>query len=152
MKILLVEDHPVVRRGIAQLLGEESDMEVCAEAESVDEALAAVAAHPPDLALVDLSLRDSDGFTLLAALRERYPGVVALVLSMHSELSYIERALRAGAKGYVTKDEADETIIEAIRKVYGGGIYIQPGLSEEVLLRLVSEPKKSLDDRIHDLS
>ncbi len=152
MKILLVEDHPVVRRGIAQLLNDEPDMEVCGEAESVDEAVACVGNSLPDIALVDLSLRNSNGIDFIKTLKERHPGVTALVLSMHSEAAHVEKALRAGAKGYVTKDQADEVIIEAIRKVRAGGLYIQPGLGEEVLQRMVEGPEKSMTDRIDDLS
>lgn len=152
MRILLVEDHPVVRRGIAQLLAEEPDMEVCGEAESVEEALEAVGRAVPDVALVDLSLRESSGLDLLKALKERYPAIISLVLSMHAEVGYVEKALRAGAKGYVTKDQADEVIIEAIRKAFRGGLYIQPSLSEEVLQRLVTGPEQSVADRIGELS
>lgn len=152
MKILLVDDHPVVRRGIAQLLDEEADMEVCGEAESVEAALEVMGKTNPDVTLVDLSLRGADGFELIAAMREDYPKVIPLVLSMHAEISYVERALRAGAKGYVTKNEADETIIGAIRKVYDGGLYIEERMNEEVLKRLVSAPEKDLKDRIGDLS
>ncbi|MFM1918507.1 MAG: hypothetical protein RLZZ303_141 [Candidatus Hydrogenedentota bacterium] len=152
MRILLVEDHPVVRRGIAQLLNDESDMEVCGEAESVDEALALVEHNPPDVALVDISLRNSNGIDLIKTLKEQYPSIVSLVLSMHAEAGYVERALKAGAKGYVTKDQADEIIIEAIRKVNGGGLYLQSNLSEEVLQRLVNAPEKAVTDRVGDLS
>jgi DNA-binding NarL/FixJ family response regulator len=152
VRILLVEDHPVVRRGIAQLLAEEPDMEVCGEAESVDEALNVLARDVPDVALIDLSLRDSNGLDLLKALKESYPAVVSLVVSMHAEVGYVEKALRAGAKGYVTKDQADEVIIEAIRKAHRGGLYIQPSLSEEVLQRLVQGPEQSVSDRIGALS
>lgn len=152
MRILLVEDHPVVRRGIAQLLAEEPDMEVCGEAESVEEALESVEKMVPDVALVDLSLRESNGLDLLKVLKERYPAVISLVLSMHAEVGYVEKALRAGAKGYVTKDQADEVIIEAIRKAFRGGLYIQPSLSEEVLQRLVTGPEQSVADRFGELS
>jgi DNA-binding NarL/FixJ family response regulator len=152
VRILLVEDHPVVRRGIAQLLNDEPDMEVCGEADSVDDALAAVPTTRPDIALVDLSLRDSNGLDLIRALKEQHPAVAALVLSMHAEAGFAEKALRAGAKGYVTKDQADDTIIEAIRKVQAGGLYLQRNLSEEVLQRLVEGPEKPVADRIADLS
>lgn len=152
MRILLVEDHPVVRRGIAQLLNDEPDMEVCGEADSVNDALAAVEAARPDIALVDLSLRDSNGLDFLRAVKEQFPEVLALVLSMHAEAVYAEKALRMGAKGYVTKDQADDTIIEAIRRVHGGGLYLQNTLRDEVLQRLVEGPEKSVADQIEDLS
>lgn len=152
MRIVLVEDHPVVRRGLAQLLNEEEDMTVCGEADSVDDAVTALRESNPEVALVDLSLRGSSGFDLLKILREEFPEVVALVLSMHAEVSYVERALREGAKGYVTKDQADDTIIEALRRVHGGGVYVQEDLSQEVLHRMVAGPQKSTSDRIQDLS
>jgi len=152
IRILLVEDHPVVRRGIVQLLNEEPGMTVCGEVATVDDALAALPELHPDVAVVDLSLRGSNGIDLLKAMREDFPEVKAMVLSMYSEVSYVERALRAGAKGYVTKDQADATIIEAIEKVHRGGLYIQDNLSEEVLERLVAGPDKSLEDRIGELS
>jgi len=152
MRILLVEDHPVVRRGIAQLLNEERDMEVCGEAESVEEALEEASRVQADIALVDLSLKNSNGIDFLKHVKERHPETLTLVLSMHAEVEHVEKALRAGAKGYVTKDQADEVIIEAIRKVHRGGLYIQPNLSEEVLQRLVQGPVRSVSDRIEELS
>jgi DNA-binding NarL/FixJ family response regulator len=152
VRILLVEDHPVVRRGIAQLLGDAPDMEVCGEAQSVDEALDIVATAKPDVALVDLSLRDSNGIDLIKALKAKYPAIASLVLSMHSEAGYVEKALRAGARGYVTKDQADEVIIEAIRRVHAGGLYVQNDLSEGVLQRLVEGTEKAVADRVDELS
>lgn len=152
MRILLVEDHPVVRRGLVQLLGDAPDMEVCGEAQSVDEALDIVATARPDVALVDISLRGSNGIDLIKALKAKYPRIASMVLSMHAEAGNVERALRAGAKGYVTKDQADEVIIEAIRRVHGGGMYLQSNLSEEVLQRLVEGPEKAAADRIEELS
>lgn len=152
MRIVLVEDHSVVRRGLSQLIEEEPDMEVCGEAESVDEALLVIATQQPDVALVDISLRDSNGIDLIRALKEQYPGVITLVLSMHAEVAYAHKALLAGAKGYITKEVADEIVIAALRKVYEGGIYLLDSMKEEVLERLVSGPAASMDDQIAGLS
>ena len=112
MRVVLVEDHPVVCRGITQLVNEQPGMEVCGEADSVDAALEVIARERPDIALVDLRLRGSSGLDLLRAVKQQYPEVKTLVLSMHAEVEHIENALRAGARGYVTKDEADEKIID----------------------------------------
>lgn len=152
MRIVLVEDHPVVRRGIAQLLSEEADMEVCGEAEDATAGLQLIESQKPDVALVDLVLKNSSGFELLAALKQLKSEVKPIVLSMHAEVDYVERALRAGARGYVTKDDADEKIIEAIHKVVGGGVYLDEALREVVLQRLVSGPEKSLEDKVNELS
>lgn len=151
MRVVLVEDHPVVRRGIAQLLREEG-IEVCGEAEDIEGALEVISRQGPDFALVDLSLRDSDGIELLRLLKQRFPEVMALVLSMHAEPDYVERALRVGARGYVTKDQADERIVEALRKVAAGGIYLDPAMSETILMRMVAGPQKTLEDEINELS
>jgi DNA-binding NarL/FixJ family response regulator len=152
MRVFLVEDHAVVRRGIAQLLGDAPDMEVCGEAQSVDEALDLIPSVKPDVALVDISLRGSNGIDLIKTLKAKYPHIVSLVLSMHTEPANVEKALRAGAKGYVTKDQADEVVIEALRRVHGGGMYLESHRSEEVLQRLMDGPEKGVKDRIAELS
>jgi DNA-binding NarL/FixJ family response regulator len=152
MKVVLVEDHPVVRRGIVQLLQEEPDIRVCGEAEAVDDALETIAREHPDIVVVDLSLRDSSGIELLRLMKQRHPEIRALVLTMHAEADYVEKALRAGARGYVTKDQADERIIDALRKVSAGHLYLDPTTSEAVLLRLVDGPEKSLDEQVNELS
>lgn len=152
MRILLVEDHAVVRRGIAQLLSEEEGMEVCGEAEDTAAGLDLIAAENPDVVLVDLVLRNSSGFDLLNELKQQKSSVKSIVLSMHAEANYVERALRAGANGYVTKDEADEKIVDAIRKVMAGGLYLGDTMGEIVLQRMVSAPEKSLEDRVNELS
>ncbi len=152
MRIVVIEDHPVVRRGISQLLSEEAGIEVCGEAEDVPTALALIASEKPDIALVDLMLKNSSGFDLLSELKQQKSPVKPIVLSMHAEADYVERALRAGARGYVTKDDADEKIIEAIHKVMGGGLYLDDAMSETVLQRLVGGPEKSLEEKVNELS
>jgi DNA-binding NarL/FixJ family response regulator len=152
MRIVLIEDHPVVRRGISQLLSEEAGIEVCGEAEDLATGLALITEKQPDIALVDLMLKNSSGFELLSELKQQKSDVKPIVLSMHAEADYVERALRAGARGYVTKDDADEKIIEAIHKVMAGGLYLDEAMSETVLQRLVSGPEKSLEDKVNELS
>lgn len=132
VRLFLVDDHPLVREWLAQLLQGEADFEVVGEAEDAASALAAMEQSPPDLAVVDLSLRSGSGLELIKSLRARLPGVQVLVLSMHEELTQVERALRAGASGYVMKRESTQQIAEAIRRVRAGQIYA----NSEVLARL----------------
>lgn len=134
--VLIVDDHPILRHGIAQMVAREDDMQVCGEAGSVPEALAFVASHAVDLAIVDLSLDDRSGMELIRTVRERYPHVRCLVLSMHDENLHAERALRAGASGYVMKQEATRKIIVALRRVRDGHIYLSDALGSHLLQRL----------------
>ena len=105
-RILLVDDHPIVRQGLKELVEQEPDLSVCGEAENMVQALQAVAASQPDIAIVDIFLRDSNGVELIRALKASYADLPVLVLSMHDEALYAERVLRAGARGYVMKEEA----------------------------------------------
>jgi DNA-binding NarL/FixJ family response regulator len=132
VRLFLVDDHPLVREWLAQLLRSEADFEIVGEAEDAASALAAMEQSPPDLAVVDLSLRSGSGLDLIKSLRARFPAVQVLVLSMHEELTQVERALRAGASGYVMKRESTQQIVEAIRRVRAGQIYA----NSEVLARL----------------
>jgi len=123
-RILLVDDHPVVREGLAQLINQCGDMAVCGEASDAAQALIALAQLQPDLAIIDISLKDLDGLELIRRVLARWPEVVILVLSMHREELFAERALQAGARGYVMKQEATHNVVTAIRRVLGGGIYL----------------------------
>ncbi len=134
-RIFLVEDHPVFRRGLKEVLGQEADLEVCGEAEDVAEALDAIARSQPDLAVVDLSLHGRSGLDLIKQLRERHPGLTVLVVSMYDEALYAERALAAGALGYVMKQEAPESIVQAARSVLAG----RPYLSERHTAALIGK-------------
>ena len=122
--ILIVDDHPLLRRGLAALIQTEPDLEVCAEAATAAAALEAIRAHPPDLAIVDLGLDGADGLDLIKAMKARHPEIPALVLSIHDEAQYAERALRAGARGYVSKQQLDDTLLVAIRCVLNGETYM----------------------------
>ena len=136
--ILLVDDHPLMRRGLAALIDGEPDLVVCAEAGNRHGALAAIARRAVDLAIVDLSLEGGeDGIDLVKALKVREPPVPALVLSMHPEAHYGERALRAGARGYVAKQQLGEAVLVAIRRVLAGRIYMSEALGSELASRFV---------------
>lgn len=139
-KVLIVDDHPILRHGIAQMVAREEDMQVSGEAGSVHEALAFIAVHPVDLAIVDLSLDDRSGMELLRTVSQRHPHVRCLVLSMHDENLHAERALRAGASGYVMKQEATRKIITALRRVRDGHVYLSDALGSQLLQRLTAAP------------
>jgi DNA-binding NarL/FixJ family response regulator len=119
-RVLLVDDHPMMRRGLASLIENEPDLVVCGEADNCQAALKAIQESRPDLVIIDLSLKDSDGLDLVKDMKLRHPKTPALVLSMHDESLYAERAFRAGARGYVAKHEMDETMLAAIRRVLAG--------------------------------
>ena len=132
--ILLVDDHPIVRLGVSQLLDLEPDLRVRWQAESVDEALAVCASAEPDMAIIDISLGDESGIELIRKMTRLRPAMPILAMSMHDESLYAERALRAGAKGYVMKHSASKTIVAALRRIRAGEIHV----SEETRLRLMS--------------
>lgn len=134
--VLIVDDHPILRHGLAQLVLRESDFASCDEAGDPDEALGVLASRPIDVAIIDLSLGDRSGLDLLRQIRERHPSVRCLVLSMHDERLHGERALRAGAHGYLMKQEATKRIIIALRTLREGRIYASEALSSRMLERL----------------
>lgn len=150
-KILLVDDHAVVRQGLLLLLGREPDLEVCGEAEDVQEGLALAKQTRPDAAVVDLKLRNSNGLDLIHQLREHCPNVKILVLSMRDEAFYAQRVLQAGAMGYVTKDDNPGRILQALRDILDGKPHLSPQLAEAVMGQLVGtneqNPMSSLSNR-----
>ena len=127
-RIVLVDDHPIVRDGLKQMIERDPGLQVCGEAGSADEALTVVAAQQPDLVLVDVFLDGINGIELTKILCERDPAACILVLSMHDEALYAERAIRAGARGYVMKQEASRTILEAIHAVMRGELYVSDAI------------------------
>jgi DNA-binding NarL/FixJ family response regulator len=145
-RIFLVDDHPLVREWLGNLLRREADLQVCGEAEDTAGALAAVAKDEPDVVIVDLSLRRSSGMDLIKALQDHYPAVKIIVLSMHEEALYAERALRAGALGYVTKRESTSRIVEAIRTVREGRVYANPELLARFAERVIGRVTHSTDN------
>ena len=136
-RVLVVDDHPVVRQGMAQLIGHEPDLEVCGEAASAPDALKAISACRPDVAVVDLSLKGVSGLELLKDIKVRHPRLPVLVLSMADENIFAERALRAGARGYMMKEEAAEKVPDAIRCVMSGRIYLSDAMSSRLLHQFV---------------
>jgi DNA-binding NarL/FixJ family response regulator len=152
IRVLLVDDHPIVRQGISLLIAQEPDMVVCGEAETVSDALAAIAQHKPDVAVVDLTLREGLGLELIKDMRVRYPKVLAMVYSMRDESFYAERVLRAGARGYVTKEEGGRTVIEGIRKVLAGQIFLSEKMASKMIGQFVGGASSSPVDSIHNLS
>jgi DNA-binding NarL/FixJ family response regulator len=125
-RVLLVDDHALLRQGMAAIINEEPDLIVCGEADGVRTAIAAATECRPDVALIDLSIRDGDGLELLRDMRNRFPDIHTLVLSMYDETVYADRALRAGARGYIMKAEAAKTVLTAIRSVLSGEVYLSP--------------------------
>jgi DNA-binding NarL/FixJ family response regulator len=133
-RVFLVDDHPLVRDGLRTLINQESDLEVCGVAEEAAPALLAIAASQPHIALVDISLKNTSGLELIKDLKIQQPSVAVIVVSMHDEMLYAERALRAGARGYVMKRETTGNVLLAIRRVLEGGVY----LSDNVVARMAS--------------
>lgn len=132
-QVLIVDDHPMMREGLAQLINHEADLTVCAQAGAAAEAFELVEKTSPDLALVDISLPDKSGLELIKDLHTFYPGLPMLVISMHDESLHAERALRAGARGYIMKQEGGEKLLQAIRQVLGGHIYVSHKMSARIL-------------------
>jgi DNA-binding NarL/FixJ family response regulator len=132
-QILIVDDHPLTRRGMAQLIGQQPDLMVCGEAGDAAQALAAVKSSSPDIVLADVTLPDKHGLELIKDLRVLHPEVAVLVVSMHDEDLYAERALRAGARGYIMKNEGGEKLIEAVRLVLEGKVYLSASMSARIL-------------------
>jgi len=131
-RIILVEDHPIFRKGLAQLINNEQDMTICGEAEDSLEALKIVKEQKPDLVIIDITLKDRNGIELIKDIRVRFPEMLIIVLSMHDEKIYAERALRAGAKGYIMKQEAPETILKAIHHVLNDNIYVSNDIATRI--------------------
>lgn len=142
-RILIVDDHPVLRRGLAALIESEPDLTVCGEAADTRTALEAIEECEPDIAIIDVALDASDGLDLLKEMRNRHPGLPALVLSMYPEAVYAERSLRAGARGYISKQQLDDTVLTAVRKILAGGTYMSETLKDRLATKFVNG--KTLD-------
>jgi len=153
-RILLVDDHAVVRYGIAQLINRQADLVVCGEEENASNALSAIGKLKPDLVIADISLKDSSGLELMRNIKAQYSGLPVLVVSAHDESIYAEIAFRAGALGYLMKQEALDKIISAIRRVLSGNIYVSEALAAKILQQQIrgktdiqESPVKGLSDR-----
>ena len=132
-RILIVDDHPMMRQGLAQLVNNEPDLAVCCEVENAHQALAAIDKDPPDLVLADITLPDKSGIELIKDIQAINPGLAVLVISMHDESLYAERVLRAGGRGYIMKHEGGKKLMEAIRQVLSGQIYVSEKMSARIL-------------------
>ncbi len=153
-QILIVDDHPMMREGLAQLIDHEPDLSVAAQASTAAQALEAVAQRRPDLALVDISLPDKNGLELIKDLQALCPELPTLVVSMHDESLYAERVLRAGGRGYIMKQEGGKKLMTAIRHVLDGRIYVSEKISAKILetfsghrAEAVRSPVERLSDR-----
>src|SRR6202140_34407 len=136
-RILVVDDHPIVRQGLALLINREPDLVVCGEAEEANGALHVLASARPDVLIVDISLNGPDGLDLLKTIRTTHPTLPVLTLSMHDESIYAERALRAGANGYIMKQEATEKVLVAVRRILSGEIYVSERIANSMLRHYV---------------
>lgn len=151
-RVFIVDDHPLVREWLGSLLARESDLEVCGQADDAAKTLAALPAAKPDLVVVDLSLNRGSGLDLIKDIGLQFPAARVLVLSMHEEISYPERAFRAGARGYVLKRESGSCVVTAIRTVLGGQFYASQSLAAELAGRLAGAAERTSDSPADILS
>jgi DNA-binding NarL/FixJ family response regulator len=152
-RVLIVDDHPIVREGLGRLIELQSDITVCGEAASAHEALKTIKTSSPDVVIVDISLgKGLGGIELIKEIKARFPQLSILVLSMHDETVFAERLIRAGAKGYVMKEEAPEVILTAIRRVSKGQLYLSENMAARILSHLVSTPSEAEKSPIERLS
>jgi len=151
-RILIVDDHPILREGLAQLIDQQNDLCTCGQFEEADKAFEAISSLKPDLALVDISLKGSSGVELLKNIKTHYPKLLVLILSMHDESLYAERVLRAGASGYIMKQEATEKVLEAIRKVLAGEIFLSEKMSANLMHQLIGGKTPSTGSLMERLS
>jgi len=142
-QVVLVEDHPMFRAQLAHLINKQPDMAVCAEADNAAHGLAAINRQQPSLAIIDITLKGSSGLELLKDLRAQRIKVPVLMLSMHAESLYAERALRAGANGYITKEEASAKVMTAIRQVLAGEIYLDPRFMKRIVSQILVNPRNN---------
>jgi len=151
-RILIVDDHPIMRQGLITLLEGEDDLDVCGEAEDVPQALDAIEKLQPDFAIVDISLKGRSGMDLLKHLKQQHPKLQVLVLSMYDESLYAERALRYGARGYVMKQEAMDKVLAAVRRILAGEIYFSEKLSSATMRRLLDSASAGSDSPLSQLT
>ncbi|MFH0784363.1 MAG: response regulator transcription factor [Pseudomonadota bacterium] len=151
-KILIVEDHPIFRMGMCELINQEKDLTICGSAEDVPEAMNLVELKNPDLIIVDLSLKSSNGMTLIREMNKYHKKIPILVLSMHEESLHAKRCLLAGAKGYLMKHETKDSIIKAIRKIFSGKKYISQRVMDTLLDKLGEESETGKKSSIHGLT
>src|SRR5215831_14069771 len=137
-RVFIVDDHPLVREGLTNLINGQDDIMVCGEAKDSAEAIDKIAKEGPEVAIIDISLVNESGLELIKHLARQFPQVALIVLSMHDEALYAERALRAGARGYVMKHETSKSVLASIRCVLGGGVYVSERIDKRIASRLDS--------------
>ncbi len=152
IKVVIVDDHPLFRERLAQLINHEPDMEVTGEADSAEDAIQLIRNRSPDLAIIDITLKGSSGLELIKSIKALSIGVPVLVLSMHEESLYAERALRAGATGYITKHQAADEVLSAIRRVLAGEVYLSEKMTSGFLKSLTSAGVKTISRAIDRLT
>jgi DNA-binding NarL/FixJ family response regulator len=150
--VLVVDDHPLMRQGLALLINQQQDMRVCGEAEEAQAALQAVAQLRPDIMILDISLNGPDGIEILKKIRTTDPDLPVLVLSMHDEAIYAERALCARANGYIMKQEATEKVLVAVRRILSGEVYLSERMSNKMLQQYIGGSPHMIQSRIATLS
>jgi DNA-binding NarL/FixJ family response regulator len=150
--VLVVDDHPLLRQGLAMLINQQQDMQVCAEAEEAHAAMQAVTQRRPDIMILDISLNGPDGLELLKNIRASEPDLPVLILSMHDEAIYAERALRARANGYIMKQEATEKVLVAVRRILNGEVYLSDRMSNKMLQQYIGGAPSIVQSRISSLS
>lgn len=151
-RVLVVDDHPLIRQGLAMLINQQHDLEVCGEAEEAHLALESIARTRPDIMILDISLKGPDGLELLKTIRAGDPDLPVLVLSMHDENVYAERVLRCRANGYIMKQEATEKVLEAVRRILNGEVYLSDSMSKKMLQQYIDGTTPVLQSRIATLS
>ena len=151
-RIFVVDDHPIVRQGLSLLIDRERDLMVCGEAEEAQTAMQQIALSRPDILIVDISLNGPDGLDLLKSIRARFPSLPVLILSMHDEMIYAERALRAGANGYIMKQEATEKVLVAVRQILDHKVYVSDRIANRMLQQYISGSAAEKNSPIADLS
>lgn len=144
--VFIVDDHPIIGQAISQILAQQGDLHFAGQALNAAQAMPRIEQDRPDVVMVDLSLEEGAGIDLIRDLHSRYPDLPVLVFTMHEETRYAQRALRAGAKGYATKNETSESILVAIRTVLEGELYLSEALTPLVLAQLIESPKSDPDD------
>ena len=150
--VFIVDDHPLLRQGLALLINREQDLAVCGEAEEAQTAIKEITQKKPDILIVDISLNGPDGLDLLKNVRMLYPSLPVLILSMHDESIYAERALRARANGYIMKQEATEKVLVAVRRILGGDIYLSDRMANKLLHQYISGAPADMNSRLSTLS
>lgn len=151
-RVFIVDDHPLVREGLTNLINGQNDLIVCGEAKDSAQAINGIGKARPNVALIDISLENESGLELVKQLKTQFPQVALIILSMHDEALYAERALRAGAQGYVMKHETSKSVLASIRQVLGGGVYVSERIVKRMALKLTSSRKPIISSPVERLS